>query len=240
MFGGWEGARRNFRNSSAPVCFSALKFADQPTSYAVLLMLPLFVFCLCTCTHLVRDLFLVVHHLSEVSIAKLDHQTHSHFSNHLSNLSSSGYPFDSVVHVCLCVYVFLCVSIAELDHQTHTSFKSSFKSQLFNFKLSFRLHVCLCVYVFLCVCMYYMCVFLYMHLYVCVCACVCVFLHVCVCVCVHVNVCVCVSGLFGEGPAERRGRLRQLLAVLGEDAVKQKKTHMVEQMKTKDEVCFDW
>ena len=76
---------------------------------------------------------------------------------------------------------------------------------------------------------------------VCVHACVCVHVcvTVCVCSCIYI-LCVCVSGLFGEGPAERRGRLRQLLAVLGEDAVKQKKTHTVEQMKTKDEVYFDW
>ena len=47
---------------------------------------------------------------------------------------------------------------------------------------------------------------------------------------------LCVSGLFGEGPAERRGRLRQLLAVLGEDAVKQKKAHTVQQLQKKDEV----
>ena len=30
-------------------------------------------------------------------------------------------------------------------------------------------------------------------------------------------------GLFGEGPADRRERLRQLLARLGEDAIRKKK-----------------
>lgn len=45
--------------------------------------------------------------------------------------------------------------------------------------------------------------------------------------------------LFGEGPAERRARLRQLLALLGEDAVKQKKSAPAE-TKTKDEENITW
>lgn len=43
-------------------------------------------------------------------------------------------------------------------------------------------------------------------------------------------------GLFGEGPAERRERLRQLLAVLGEDALKQKKTEKEIEVTKKEEV----
>ncbi len=34
---------------------------------------------------------------------------------------------------------------------------------------------------------------------------------------------VIIKGLFGEGPADRRERLRQLLARLGQDAIKKKK-----------------
>lgn len=34
--------------------------------------------------------------------------------------------------------------------------------------------------------------------------------------------CFSFLGLFGEGPAERRERLRQILARLGEDAIKKK------------------
>ena len=82
-----------------------------------LLMLPLFVFPLCACTHLVRDLFLLLHHLSgTVSLSKLDHLTHSHLSNHLWNFTSSSYPTDTksvCVSVCVyvCVYVCACVCV---------------------------------------------------------------------------------------------------------------------------------
>ena len=65
-----------------------------PASYTLPLILPFFVFPLCACTHLVRYLFLMLHCLSgTVSLAKLDHQTHSH----LSNLASWSYPID-----CMC------------------------------------------------------------------------------------------------------------------------------------------
>ena len=61
---------------------NSLKFTNQPGSYALLLMLPFFVFALCACTHLIRDLFLMLHHLSGTfSLAKLDHQTNWHLSN---------------------------------------------------------------------------------------------------------------------------------------------------------------
>ena len=60
-----------------------------------------FVFPLCTCTDWVRGLFLMLHCLSgTASLAKLNHQTYSCLSNHLWNLSSSGYPVD-----CVCVHV---------------------------------------------------------------------------------------------------------------------------------------
>ena len=45
-------------------------------------------------------------------------------------------------------------------------------------------------------------------------------------------------GLFGEGPADRRERLRQLLAQIGEDTVKKKKIEQAEQKKKKEEVCL--
>ena len=62
---------------------NSLKFTNQPASYTFLLILPFFVFPLCTRTRLVRDLFLMLHRLSgTVSLAKLGHQTHSHLSYH--------------------------------------------------------------------------------------------------------------------------------------------------------------
>ena len=43
-----------------------------------------------------------------------------------------------------------------------------------------------------------------------------------------------VAGLFGEGPVDRRERLRQLMAVLGEDTLKKKKTEEAEQKKLEE------
>ena len=86
-----------FRSSAAEMSSQLLlstwlnssKFTNWSTSYALLLILPFFVFILCTCTCLVRYLFLMLHCLSgTVSLAKLDHQTHSHLSNHFWNLTS--------------------------------------------------------------------------------------------------------------------------------------------------------
>ena len=42
--------------------------------------------------------------------------------------------------------------------------------------------------------------------------------------------------LFGEGPADRRERLRNLLATLGEDALKKQKKEEEAQQQEKDEV----
>ncbi len=39
------------------------------------------------------------------------------------------------------------------------------------------------------------------------------------------------TGLFGEGPADRRNRLRQLIAEVGEQKLKQKKEDEEKQMK---------
>ena len=59
--------------------------------------------CVCACTHLVRDLFLVLHRPSgTVPLSKSDCQAHLHLLNHLSNLTSSSYPIDWVC-VCVCV-----------------------------------------------------------------------------------------------------------------------------------------
>lgn len=44
------------------------------------------------------------------------------------------------------------------------------------------------------------------------------------------------TGLFGEGPAERRERLRKLLAELGESAIRQKKEEKQKEQKKKEEV----
>ena len=38
-------------------------------------------------------------------------------------------------------------------------------------------------------------------------------------------------GLFGEGPADRRERLRQLLSVLGEDAIRKRRQEELKQKK---------
>ncbi len=40
-------------------------------------------------------------------------------------------------------------------------------------------------------------------------------------------------GLFGEGPADRRERLRQLLSILGEDAIKKKQEKEAEEKREK-------
>ena len=47
------------------------------------------------------------------------------------------------------------------------------------------------------------------------------------------------AGVFGEGPADRRERLRQLLAKLGKDAVRDKKEHE-EAVKKKEEATVTW
>ncbi|KAJ8300409.1 hypothetical protein KUTeg_021928 [Tegillarca granosa] len=51
---------------------------------------------------------------------------------------------------------------------------------------------------------------------------------------------ICKFGLFGEGPADRRDRLRKLLAQIGEDAIKQKKQEEIEQKKKKEEENITW
>ena len=78
-------------------------------------------FSLRTCTCLVRDLFLMLLHLSgTVCLAKLGHQTHSHLWNHLLNLTSSSYPTDSVtsvcVRACVCACVCACICVCLRTH----------------------------------------------------------------------------------------------------------------------------
>ena len=76
------------------------RFTDQPARYALLMILPFFVFTLGARTRLVRDLFLVLHLLSgTVSLSKLDRQRHSQLSSRLWNLTSSSYPVDSWLRV---------------------------------------------------------------------------------------------------------------------------------------------
>ena len=66
----------------------------------------------CNLEEIIRDLFLMLHHLSgTVSLSKLD-QTHSHLLNHLWYLTSSSYPIDSVwVCVLACVGGWVCVCV---------------------------------------------------------------------------------------------------------------------------------
>ena len=74
-------------------------------AYALLLILPFSVFPLFAHTRLVRDLFLMLHCLSgTVSLVKLHHQTHSHLSSNLSNLTSSSHPVN-----CVCAYTCLVI-----------------------------------------------------------------------------------------------------------------------------------
>ena len=80
-----------------------------------------------------------------VSLAKLGHQTCSHLSNHLSNLTSSNYPADCP---CMCMYVcrrmHACVRVGGCT--------------------------CMCVCVCVCVWMHvHMCVCVYMYACMCVC-----------------------------------------------------------------------
>ena len=60
---------------------------------------------LCTHTCLVRDLFSYPELSGTVSLAKLDHQTHSRLLNHLRNLTSSSSFACVCVCVCVCVHV---------------------------------------------------------------------------------------------------------------------------------------
>ena len=78
------------------------KLSNQHASYALLLILPFCVSPLCACTHLVRDLFLMLHCLS-VRVRS------SHLSNHLWNFTSLSYPIDSA---CVCVHAcaYACIS----------------------------------------------------------------------------------------------------------------------------------
>ena len=82
------------------------QFTNQPTSYALLLILPWSVFPLCAHTRLVRDLFFLLHRLFRtVSLSKLDHQTHSQsFKSHLFQLSCC-------LSLCMCVCVCACVHV---------------------------------------------------------------------------------------------------------------------------------
>ena len=81
--------------------------------YALLLILPFFVFLLCAHTCLVRDLFLCCTSVSgTVSLAKFGRYTH--LLNHFWNLTASSNPVDSAyvyMCVCVCVCVRVCVRV---------------------------------------------------------------------------------------------------------------------------------
>ena len=86
---------------------NCLKYTNQPASYAHLLILPPFS-SLCACTHLVRGLFLLLHHLSgTLSLAKLGHQACSHLSNHLWNLTLQAILLTVCVKLWALVYSIL-------------------------------------------------------------------------------------------------------------------------------------
>ena len=112
----------NCLNSTAHVCLTKL----VKVTMLFFRYFHFFVFYLCAYTCLVRDLFLMLHHLSgTVSSAKLDYQTHSHLSNYLWNLTSSNDHTDSVcvcacvrvcVRVCVCVCVCMCACMCACVH----------------------------------------------------------------------------------------------------------------------------
>ena len=87
------------------------KFSNQPTMYALFLILSFFVFPLWYCTHLVRlwYYFLMLECLSGTdSFAKLGHQTHSHLTSLKSSLKSHLFKLPYCVCVCVCVCVCMC------------------------------------------------------------------------------------------------------------------------------------
>ena len=47
-----------------------------------------------------------------------------------------------------------------------------------------------------------------------------------------------VLGLFGEGPADRRERLRHILAQLGADAIRKERSEALAEKKKRDEVIL--
>ena len=82
---------------------NSLKLTNQPAIYALLRILPFFVFRLCTCTCML-GLFLTLHCTSgTASFEKCGHQAHSPLSDHGWNLTSSSCPTD-----CLCIRVSMC------------------------------------------------------------------------------------------------------------------------------------
>ena len=123
------------------------RFTNPPTSYVLLMILPFFVFPLCACTCLVRNLFLMLHCLSgTASLLKLDRQTHSHLSDHLWNLTPSSFSTDcacvcvcvhecvcACVQVCVCVCMLVCVSMCVYAHAYGYTCKQKFVLTVFWF-----------------------------------------------------------------------------------------------------------
>ena len=142
------------------------KFTNQPNSYALLLILPFYVFPLCTCTRLVKDLFLFLNHLSvTVSLAKLGHLAHSHLSSFKSHLLRQLSSLIDSVSTCVCVCVCVCVCDREIQSVCVRVCVHVWEIE----RECGRESVCLC----LCLCMG-------MHVCVCVCVCVCSCVSVCV------------------------------------------------------------
>ena len=87
--------------TAASTWLNSRQFTNQPTS--LLLILPFSIFPLCACTHLIRDLFLMLHCLSgTVSHARLDYQTHNFRLSCWLSLS-----LNVCVCVCVCMWAFL-------------------------------------------------------------------------------------------------------------------------------------
>ena len=141
-----------------------------PSSHTSIFCLPSV---LCAHTCLIRDLFLMLHHLpGAVSLAKWHHQIQSHLPSVLC------------AHTCLIRDLFLmlhhlpgAVSLAKWHHQI----QSHLSNHLSNLTSSSYPIDCVCVCVYVCVCV---------HVFMCLCVCV------CVCVCVERGGCpaACTGG----------------------------------------------
>ena len=82
------------------------RFTNQPTSCTLLLILIFLVFSVCAHTLTWSEIFFlcctVCLEQSFFVVAKFEHQTHSHLSKHLWNLTSSSCPIDCV---CVCIHM---------------------------------------------------------------------------------------------------------------------------------------
>ena len=98
--------------TASPAYLTELKVYEPTLQLCFFLILLFFVFPLCICTCLVRDLLLMLHCLSRiVSLVNLDQQTHSHLWNHLWNLSLLQDVFTLCVWLSVHVYMHMHINL---------------------------------------------------------------------------------------------------------------------------------